>query len=218
MTFDRETIGAYVDGELDEIRRRRIEAALADDPELARRIEAERKLRAMLQARFAPIADAPVPEALIAAVEQGAKVQALPSRGRRWAPVAVAASIAALAVVGLQLRSGGDPNLASGTLAQALETQLAATQTADASVRIGFTFKTRDGAWCRTFEEHTAAGIACRSDAGWRVRQRESGAPQAGDYRQASSPAIAAAAQDMAAEPPLDGEQERAVIGSGWKR
>jgi negative regulator of sigma E activity len=216
MSFDRETIGAFVDGELDEIRRRRIESALRDDPELARQVEAERRLRDALQVRFAPIANEPVPERLVAAVRDGAKVQALPPARRRWVPVAVAASVAALAIAGLQLRPGGDPNIASGTLAQALETQLASAQAADAPVRIGFTFKAQDGAWCRTFEQRAASGIACRSGEGWRVRRTERGAAPTGDYRQAGSPTIAAAAQDMAADAPLDAEAERLLIARAW--
>jgi negative regulator of sigma E activity len=217
MSFDRETIGAYVDGELDEIRRRRIEAALKDDPELARQVEAERRLRDALQARFAPIAEQPVPERLVAAVRDGAKVAPFAPKRTRWVPVAIAASIAAVAVVGLQLRPENDPNLASGPLAQALETQLASAQTADALVRIGFTFKARDGSWCRTFEQRTTSGVACRSNEGWQVRHRDSGASQTGDYRQAGSPEIAAAAQEMAADAPLDAKAERAVVRKRWK-
>jgi anti-sigma-K factor RskA len=216
MSYDRETIGAYVDGELDEIRRRRIEAALKDDPELARQVEAERRLRDALQARFAPIAEQPVPERLVAAVRDGAKVAPFAPKRTRWVPVAIAASIAAVAVVGLQLRPGNDPNLATGPLAQALETQLASAQSADAPVRIGFTFKARDGSWCRTFEQRTASGVACRSAEGWQVRRSESGTSQTGDYRQAGSPEIAAAAQEMAADAPLDAKAEQAVVRGGW--
>lgn len=216
MSFDRETIGAYVDGELDEIRRRRIEAALNDDPELARQVEAERRLRTALQARFAPIAEQPVPERLVAAVRDGAKVAPFAPKWTRWVPIAVAASIAAVAVVGLQLRPVSDPNLAAGPLAQALETQLASAQAADAQVRIGFTFKAQDGAWCRTFEQRALSGIACRSGEGWQVRRRESGAAQTGDYRRAGSPEIAAAAQEMAADAPLDAEGERILVQRGW--
>jgi negative regulator of sigma E activity len=216
MSFDRETIGAYVDGELDEIRRRRIEAALQEDPELARQVEAERRLRDTLQARFAPIAEEPVPERLIAAVRDGAKVAPLAPKRTRWAPVAIAASIVAVAAVGLQLRPQRDPDLATGPIAKALETQLASIQAADAPVRIGFTFKARDGSWCRTFEQRATSGIACRSDEGWQVRRRATGAPQTGDYRQAGSPEIAAAAQEMAADAPLDPGAERLLVKRGW--
>jgi len=217
MSFDRETIGAFVDGELDEIRRRRIEAAMKDDPELARRVEAERRLRAALDARFGPIADEPIPDRLIGAVRDGGKVAPLTPKRPRWVPVAVAASVALAALAGLQLRPESNPDLASGTLAQALETQLASAQAADARVRIGFTFKARDGAWCRTFEQRAVSGIACRLDEGWIVRRTERGAAPTGDYRQAGSPRIAAAAQDMAADAPLDADAERAIVRGGWR-
>jgi hypothetical protein len=218
MSFDRETIGAFVDGELDEIRRRRIEAELQRDPELARRVEAEQRLRDALKARFAPIAEEPVPERLVAAVRDGAKVETLRSRRRFMLPVAIAASVAAVAVVGLQLRPGADPNLASGPLAQALETQLASAQAVEAPVRIGITFRSNDGSWCRTFEQRTGSGIACRSNEGWRLRRFDGQVTRSGEYRQASGPAVAAAAQDMAAEPPVEAQRERELVASGWKR
>ena len=223
MTIDRETIGAFVDGELNEIERRRIEAALNADPALAQQVEAERRLRAALKARFDPVAAAPVPEHLVAAVREGAKVA--PMRRRigwgmpQWA--AMAATLALGLLVGQQLRPGADvvgrdgAMHASGALAQALETQLASAQ--GAPVRIGLTFKARDGAWCRTFEQQALAGIACRAGEGWALRRVEAGARQSGEYRQAGSTGIAAAAQDMAADSPLDAQAERAVIARAWQ-
>ena len=153
MTIDRETIGAFVDGELNELERRRVEAALADNAALARQVDAERRLRALLKARFDPIAEAPAPERLAEAVREGATVVPLPRRGGWAAPpwAAIAATLVLGLVLGRQIQPERDPLLATGPLAHALETQLASNQAPNPPVRIGLTFKARDGAWCRTF-------------------------------------------------------------------
>jgi negative regulator of sigma E activity len=218
MSYDRETIGAFVDGELDEISRRRIETAVRNVPELARQVEAERRVRTALRARFDPIVEQPLPERLVAAVREGAKIQSIAPKRRHWMPLAVAASVVALAIAGLQLRPAPNPNLASGPLATALETQLASAQPADAAIRIGLTFKARDGAWCRTFDQREGSGIACRSNEHWEMRRLESENELGGNvqYRQATSAESAVAAQEMAAEPPLDAEGERKLVASGW--
>jgi hypothetical protein len=219
MTIDRETVCAYVDGELNEVERRRVEAKLASDPALARQVEAERRLSARLKARFDPVAEAPVPKRLEEAVREVAQAVPFARRGRWAAPqwAAIAATLLLGLLLGRQIQPEHDPLLASGELAQALETQLASTQEPGASVRIGLTFKARDGAWCRTFEQNAMDGIACRDGGRWRLRQAIGAQAQATEYRQAASGTIAAAAQDMAADAPLDAPGERAVVLGDWK-
>lgn len=219
MTIDRETIGAYVDGELNELERRRVEAELASDPALARQVEAERRLRAQLKARFDPVVETPVPERLEKTLHEGAKVVPFAGRGRWAAPqwAAIAATLVLGLLLGRQFQPERDPLLVSGDLAQALETQLASAQSPNEPVRIGLTFKARDSAWCRTFEQKTLDGIACRDRGTWRLRQVITAPAQETQYRQAASGAIAAAAQDMAADAPLDAAGERAVVFGDWK-
>jgi len=215
MTFDRETIGAYVDGELDEIRRRRIDRALETDSALAALVAKERQLRSALQARFDPIATAPVPERLLAAVT--ASPVAMPrklSRVPQW--TALAASLAVAAYFGLQFDQERSDSL-QRPLATALETQLASRQTASGPVRIGLTFKARDGQWCRTFAAPERSGIACREDGRWQLRHSAAPAATNTEYRQASTSEINQAAQILAAEPPLDADAEAQLIGSGWR-
>ena len=225
MTIDRETIGAFVDGELNEIDRRRVEAAIAGDPSLARQVKAERRLRALLRTRFDPVAEQPVPEPLVAAVREGSKVAPLQPRRTWGAPqwAAMAATLVAGIVAGQLFRPDGEvvqrhgSLVASGALARALETQLASAQAPGAPVRIGLSFKARDGAWCRTFEQAALQGIACRTSDGWHLRRTVGAGESATEYRQAASSDVAAAAQEMAAEPPLDPEQERRIVSKGWE-
>ena len=54
MKIDDELLMAYVDGELGATERAAIEAALAQDADLRRRIESQKALRATLQGAFAP--------------------------------------------------------------------------------------------------------------------------------------------------------------------
>ena len=225
MTEDRTRIGAYVDGEMDEIARRRFEAEMAADPALARTVAAEEGLRAALRARFDPLLDAPVPPTLTALIAEQAKVVPLAAPRTRWSAGAFAA-VAASLVLGLalgtqlrpdpELRSAGSGVVAGGRLGQALETQLAAA--GGEGVRIGLTFRATDGAWCRTFEQGPRAGIACRGADGWQLRRLDVGTQGGGtEYRQAASGSVAVAAQEMAADAPLDAEAERRVVSGGWR-
>lgn len=225
MTIDRETIGAFVDGELNEIERRRIEQAIAEDEELARQVEMEARLRAFLGARFDPIAQAPVPERLTAAVHAAATVTPLRPRRSWGAPhwAAIVATLVVGIVAGQTLRPRGDVTgkggalVASGALGRALEAQLASAQPTNPPVRIGLTFKAQDGAWCRSFTQAALQGIACRTPDGWQLRRTASGPPQTTEYRQAGSGDIAAAVQAMAAVGPLGSSEERRVVRSGWR-
>ena len=72
--IDEAMLIALVDGELDEVNRRRVERAVADDPALAARLEAHQRLRARLSSHYAPVAQEPVPERLRALLEDSARV------------------------------------------------------------------------------------------------------------------------------------------------
>ena len=210
--YDDETLGAYVDGELDDAEREALERALADDPELARRVEAQRQLRQALDAAFAPTLSEPVPERLLRAAREPAADTVVPLRTEtddvpRWqAPHwwALAASLVVGAVLGRQVLAPADPTLlttgpdgvvATGVLAKALSDQLTADR--KGVVQIGLSFRAKSGEYCRTFEirgvSAAQAGLACRRAQAWHVRIVESIAPQSGDgasMRQASSAAL----------------------------
>jgi len=92
---------AFIDGALDEARRRDVEVALAADPELAVRIEGFASDKALLKRVYAPLAARPVPQHLLALAE-GAARPASP-RWRSWGAGGV---IAAALVVGLAGTAG----------------------------------------------------------------------------------------------------------------
>jgi len=215
--IDDDTLQAYVDGELDAADAARIEAALAHDDVLARRVERARAVRAQLRAAFDPVLDEPVPARLSALLQPRsapaatpAAPHATPAGGhratrrrtthRRWfvPGAALAASVALLAVTFWWWRPGGElvrmqggQSFAAGALTHALDESLASEPKANAPVAIGLSFRSTDGRICRTFVLRRAparAGLACRSDAGWELPVLSAVAtPEGSELRQAAS-------------------------------
>jgi hypothetical protein len=194
MKFSDETLMAYADGELDAATRAEIEAAAADDPRIARAIERHCQLRQLLQRKFDPILDEPVPDrlrdALGSAQDQGrdapaqelrqGPAAATPVSPRRWPlPVwaAMAATLVLGAFIGLMVRDSApalfethdDRLVAAGELSRALSQTLARDVRPDSPVRPGISFRTLDGEYCRTFAVGASAGLACREAEYWRI-------------------------------------------------
>jgi hypothetical protein len=234
MTVTEDMLVAYADGEIDEVGRRRVEQAMAADPALADRIAAHMELRSLISGHYAPVAEEPVPDRFTALLSEGSKVvdigEARTRRQRRWPVFINAAAIAATLVIGVVVGRGmagpqgpvgvsGGTLVAQGALADALDTQLAANQPGDATVRIGLTFRAADGRWCRSFEEMAVAGVACRHDGGWRLEQAVPGRAQAGAYRQASGgdERIAQAVGTIISGDAADAATERAARDAGWR-
>ena len=242
--YDEEMLGAYVDGELDDAAREAFERALAADPELARRVETQRRLRLALDSAFAPTLDEPLPERLLRAAQghgPGTVVpmRTLTGRATRWqAPHwwAMAASLVVGAVLGRQvlapqadatlLTTGPEGVVATGVLAKALSQQLAADRRG--VVQIGLSFRAKSGDYCRTFEIRGAgasqAGLACREGEAWHVQIVEAVPPDTtagGAMRQASSTALPVgvrrAVEASIAGDVLDAPAEVAARNAGWQ-
>src|SRR5258708_31173958 len=147
MMISDETLMAYADGELDAAARASIEAAMQEDPEIAKRVARHRALRETMQGAFSGVLEEPVPERLIAAARgqntapKGAVVLTLAREAARrktslrsgWQPAAMAASLALGVGLGflawhgrtglIQPGSGGGL-VANAALAEVLSTQL----------------------------------------------------------------------------------------------
>lgn len=234
MTFDPAHIAAFVDGELDDLTARRIEREAQNDPALAAEIARHRTLKAQLNAHFAPIAREPVPDRLSALLAEAPVDRSLAARREakraRFAPAhwgAIAASLVLGLAIGSQawrpaanVTSANGTLVASGQLAEALDTRLASQQAdgqqADgAAARIGLSFRDRQGRYCRSFDGPDLAGIGCRENGRWTLERTLRG-QAAGEYRQASSGELAADAAAMIAGDPLDAKAERAARDKGW--
>jgi len=228
-----EKLMAYADGELDAIERTEVEAALASDETLRAKLEAHRALSARFASAFDGALDEPVPARLLAAAQPQRVVDFAARREpkakwgyREWG--AMAASLAGGLIIGLGAMSGRGELIAAtedglsarGVLQAALNTQLAVED--GGAVRVGLSFRNRDGEYCRTFAltQQDVAGLACREQSGWQVAMTSAYTPQGGDIRQAGSetpPEILAAVDAMIAGDVLDADAERAAREEGWR-
>lgn len=250
MKLSDEVLMAYADGELDEPARSEVERAIRMDPSVAARVARHKALRANVYEAFAGVLDEKVPPRLDPAAVRGKVVHLdavraarnqpptdTPPRERwawqQWGAIAATLVVGVLAgMLGYRGLQGGGPLIpiagqngalvAQGGLAQALTQQLASTPVGANQVRIGVTFVSRDGAYCRSFAFGSTAGLACRSGGHWTIPVLAESEPGvAGAYRQAGSempqPILEAidARIDGAG---LDAAQERAAQKRGWKR
>jgi hypothetical protein len=231
MSIDDEKLMAFADGELSASDRIEIEAALEQDPQLRAKLEAHRTMRARLSAAFDGALSEPVPAALNAAAQQPHHASIIDLAARRtvkwsvreWS--AMAASVALGLVVGVGAVQQSPPMIATaetgiiarGPLARALNTQLAAE--AAGAVRIGISFRNRDGDYCRTFDltRDAASGVACREGDAW-VIPLMSGSSTGGEVRPAgASPELLNAVDAMISGDPLGADAERNARDAGWR-
>lgn len=243
MNLSDDILMAYADGELDAPLREQVEQAMRSDPQVAARVERHRALRADVFAAFAGVLDEPVPARLQPRQSAPAvRVDALAAAGARpmparwswpqWGGMAASLAIGVLAgafgwrnlhagVDGTPFGRQGDALVAQGPLASALSQQLAAAPAAGAgAVRLGVSFRARDGHYCRSFTLGATAGLACRTGDAWRIPVLAEGETQQGAYRQAGSAlpeAVLDAIDQRIAGGALDAEAERAARARGWR-
>ncbi len=245
MSFSEEILMAYADGEVDEATRRAVEQAIRHDPQLAAKVRRHQALRQDVFGAFAPTLDEAVPQRLRAAIRSPKVVHLDAVRAARQAPVQPPprrwswpewGAIAATLVLGLgagaltmralheqpQLALENDALTAHGSLAAALTTQLASAAPRQASARVGLSFVSREGVYCRTFMLARQSGLACRAGDGWRVPVLADGGSEPGsNYRQAGSALPAAvldAIDERIAGKALDIGAEQAARDKHWKR
>jgi hypothetical protein len=124
------------------------------------------------------------------------------------------------------VRPRGLSLIAHGPLTHALTDRLAADpQDAQAPVRIGVSYLSRSGAYCRTFTaaaRGALSGVACRDDGRWRVITSVFAKTQPGaePYRTAASQQPQAVADSVEADivgAPLDAQAEAAARAAGWR-
>jgi hypothetical protein len=117
--------------------------------------------------------------------------------------------------------------VARGTLANALDQQLASNQDAHAPVQMGISYVAKDGTYCRTFtlnDRSALAGLACRDPQDWQVQMlmQSASKSQGGvQYRRAASAlpeAMARAVEAQMSGDPLDAHAEAVARNNGWRR
>jgi hypothetical protein len=238
MTIDDARVMAYVDGELHPAEMSAFEQEMQDSVELRDAVMAQRVLRDRITGRYASIEQEPVPENIAALFsKQPAPVIDFAAEKAKRAPRPRTLSVSAYGAMAATLVAGiifgqllphpsgspvverGGTLVAHADVARALDTQLASVSS-DQAVGIGVSFRNKAGAYCRTFDAPTVAGIACQERGRWQVLNALFTPKQAAasNYRQAGStnPQIMQAAQDMMAGEPLNVAQEQQARAAGW--
>ena len=226
---------AWLDGELDAAEAARVAAEVEVDAELAAKAEQHRALKGRLATAFGTVAEAPVPEPLLAVarpepevIDFAAAKRLRQSRGWTGLPqwAAIAATLAVGIFVGTMVpHRDGDAMMvedgkvyAAAALDTALTTQLASAPSGD--TRIGLTFRDQSGAICRSFTDQASSGLACRNGNKWQLRGLFA-APegQAATYRMAAGmdPNLAALIGSSMSGDPFDAAQEKAAKDRGWR-
>ena len=223
---------AWLDGELSAAESAEVAAEVAADSELAAKAEHHRAFAARLKEAFDPVMAAP---ALAIPSAQVIDLAAARQRRRGWLPArAQWAALAATLVLGLLTTSlffergtlttphGDQPVMAGGALGAALDTQLASTPAAGSAIRIGLTFRAKQGAMCRSFTQPGSSGLACHEQGGWRVRGlfATDGAPDgSSDYRMAAGPdpRLATLIDETIAGDPVDARAEVEARTRRWR-
>lgn len=243
MKYSDEMLMAYADGELDLVERAGIEAAMAVDPDIALAVERHRRLAARVEEAYRDVLDEPVPAKLAALVSPPAATPVIrlsdhrsmraepvappPARLPYWA--AIAASVTIGLLIGLFLLREPAPPwqesdtglIAKGDLDYALTAELAGGTGVD-DVRVGISFRDREGAYCRAFhlqQDAPLAGLACRAGSEWRLQVIAAAAKQEGELRPAAAmPMAVLHAIDAAIDgEPLDAAAESAARDAGWQ-
>jgi hypothetical protein len=234
MEPDRQTLAAFVDGELPPKEMEAIALLLAARPDLDAYVRQQEALRSTLRAHFDQDRT-PVPERLVHAVRNTPiswqwRIRAAFGRGfliRSLAPACAALALGLL--LGTTIRPGaGDfgvtPSgqlVAQGRLGKVLDTRLASVRQDANGPQIGLSFRDKAGADCRTFSSDDKAGLACHQGQAWVIgtlvtQQRENSGTA---YRMAGSEMPDAVRNAVSASidgSPFDATTETKARDGGW--
>lgn len=254
MSFSDETLMAYADGALDDATRRAIEDAMHRDARLARRVGRLRaarddvfadqaRTRAQGQGKVVQLAAL---RAQRVAVQQAAR-KALKQHWtwREWSAIALAAMTGLLvgrfALAYWQPAWLGEPPpapttvisrngmlVAQGKLDAALSGQMGGAAPSEGDVRVGLSFLSNEGGYCRTFTlvglSQDLVGMACRASEEWRVPvmvQNMRPAPQMSAHRMAGTDmptAVLEAIDQRIVGGMMDARAEQEALRRNWQR
>lgn len=230
---DEELFYAWLDGELEGEVADRVAARVTADPALQKEVERHRHVAGQLRGAFDPVLNDKVAPPRFGSAEvvdlKAARAKRVAPRASfglpQWAAMAATLAIGIVAGQFVNNRSGApiesrDGKLvAASSLDRALDAQLASVE-GNGRVRVGLTFRARDGGICRSFTDDAASGLACRDGQNWRVEGLFAGPEgQQGDYRMAAGedPRLAALIDERIAGEAFDAAAEKAARDKGWR-
>jgi hypothetical protein len=225
-----EQLSAWLDGALSPEEAAMVGAAVAADPLLAERAASWQESDSRIAAAFAPIAQQPLDDALLARLGLAESAPNLAANDnspwwrRHAVPLggAIAASLVAVAVL---LQTGTSRPSADQGLSLALETtpSLGSARLADGrKLRPLLTVRGSDGRYCREYQVGNQGGLACREGDGWKVEATAPARPltdpgEIGLAGGGDAAPLAAAYARIGAGDPLDAGDEAALIKHKWK-
>lgn len=253
MSFSDETLRAYANGELDETTRLQVEAAIRQDRSLAARVarlrdelQFERRQPPLDQVRHgANVVHLAAVRAQRLATQQAARKAARHHWGwLEWCALALVMVVGlAAGKFGLahwqpdwwteapaptEVASRNGLLVAQGRLASALSQQLGGAAQVAGDVRVGLSFLSNEGTYCRSFtlvgSAQDLVGIACRASEEWRIAvlvQNARPLPSMGKYRMAGTEmptALLEAIDQRIVGGMLDTRAELEALRRNWQR
>ena len=221
MTVPADRLKAFIDGKLAAEDASGVAAEIANDPELAAYVEDQ---QALAKALASPAL----------AWARRARERAA-AQSPSWIPAAAVAAGIVLGVllagsfgIGSDMRSEGGTLIAQNELAHILSATLASEEANSnpAAARVGASFWSKNGSFCRSFATHrnaesAMAGIACRERGAWRIAVLAAVDPKeigGTPLVTASLPASVRGVMDnLIVGSPLDEEAEWQARNQGWR-
>jgi hypothetical protein len=255
MSFSDETLMAYADGELDDATRLAVEAAMRRDGSIARRVARLRAARdevfadqepASLRGRQANVVQLAAVRAQRLATQQAArKAVKRPWGWLEWTTLALVMVFGLVAgkfglarwqpdwfdetpTTPTEVVSRNGLLVAQGKLAAALSQQMGGAAPSEGDVRVGLSFLSNEGGYCRSFTlvggNQDLVGIACRASEEWRIPalvQNARPQPAMGAYRMAGTEmptAVLEAIDQRIVGGMLDTRAELEALRRNWQR
>lgn len=221
-------LSAWLDGALSNVEAAEFEQEQQHNPALAERAASWRGNDRLIVDALSPIADEAIDHDMLLRMGLAGEAAAATAANdnspwwrRRWLPVsvAIAASLAMMVLV-QHPQAGSD----DGGFSIALDTTptLHSTKLTDGkNITPVLTARAGDGRWCREYRIDGRAGLACRSQNGWKVEAASNSvnSGNTGDYELAGGETdakIDAANAQLRMSDPIDAAAEHALIGKGW--
>lgn len=233
MTFNDETLSAFMDGELAPADMEAVRTALKQDDELVARLAVLSQVDALVKKQASSADDRPMPAAVLAMLAE--KAQAAPQQTavilqgpwQRWRqPLALAASVAVIASLSLvYLNRGGTELPLLSSYAANLDTTASGTvvNIDDAELLTRFSFRNRQDQYCRQYQLSSATrhteNVACRVGSEWNLVATIELPVQHPDEFQPASPAanLDTMLDGLMQSPAIDLATEAALISKDWQ-
>lgn len=236
MKISDQQLSAFIDNELSASEAEAVRSAIAEDETLCDRLAALSMVDHYVKQAAEEATRQPMPDRITALFEEPAeqpssKVVAFPAGARRhrvFSGLALAASVALIALVGVKIAPVGESNANDqwAAVSDVLDTQLSGGvyQAGGQVVRPQLAFYNHQGQFCRQLERETSGNrealIACKTNDQWQIKAQqpiEADATNGGEYQTASAgKPLTSKLDEMIEGAPLNRTQEQQAIENQW--